>query len=75
MYACVIYTCENIKLIIPVSWIYEKLENIQRKKHYLAYYNSNKKKIAPPSSVLKMGSGKLMNNAIFKVFVYKLIGK
>lgn len=75
MFACVIYN-SKVKKIIPTSWIYESKENIVLKKHYLAFFNEDLKKIAPPSQVLAHSEcNKLENNKVHKIFLYKLLGK
>lgn len=76
MYACVIYVCVNLKTIIPVSWIYEKTEDLIRKKHYLAFYSNDKEQVAPPSNTLTLNkSNSLKENELHKIFLFKLIGK
>lgn len=76
MFACVIYVCEDLKCVIPVNWVYEKPENLQRRKHYLAYFNCDPEKNPPPSKILKKNkTEKIKNNEIHKIYLYKIIGK
>lgn len=75
-FACVIFTCENVKKIIPINWIYGNIEKIVKRKKYLAYYNEDIKSIPPPSDTLvKNKKKKLINNSLNTIFLDDLIGK
>lgn len=73
MYACVIFTHFNIKKIIPVEWIYSN--NLERKRHYFSYYHSNIEKPVVPKENLAVNKEKLLPNYVYKIFLYKIIGK
>lgn len=76
MFACVIYVSVNLRTIIPITWIYQNTEVLKIKKHYLAYFNDDKSKMAPPIELLKFNnSNKLQDNEVYKIFLYKLIGE
>lgn len=73
MYACVIYTCEKIKKVIPLEWIYSK--NIIKCKHYLAYYSNNVANIAPPSNAIERNKGSsLKENCVHTIWLVKIVG-
>lgn len=78
MYACVIYTCEKLKKIIPINWIYEKEALIKKRKHYLAFYHKDVEKFAPPSHGLQKNIGKdakLKENCIHTIWLENITGR
>lgn len=75
-FACVIYVCENVKKVIPLSWIYEDAEKLTTKKHHLAFYHQDPNKNVIPHDVLNINkSSTLKNNQVHKVYLYKIVGK